>query len=100
MPSNPADPFAWINAEFDKDRADHLVRMAGFATTGEMLKPRPVSRVKNLDGSLQGETANEYTQRITRTAILYLLEMGLLVMPEDLDERLDDLFPPERVPNG
>jgi hypothetical protein len=98
MPSNPEDPFAWTNAEFDKDMADHLLRTAGFAVDNEMLKPRPVSKVRNPDGGSQGETLAEYTQRISRTTILYLLEMGLLVIPEDITERLDDFFPMQRVP--
>lgn len=95
------NPFApWVNAEFDKDMAAHLIRTAGFATDFEASKPRPVSRVRNPDGSPQGETAAEHTRRITETAVLYLLEMGLVVIPEDIEERLDRLLPMQRTPNG
>ena len=94
-----ADDFPpWENAEFDQETAHNLVRMASYAVDAEARKPRPVSRVRNPDGSEQGETAVEFTGRLTETAVLYLLEMGLLVIPEDIGERLEQFFPMEREP--
>jgi hypothetical protein len=90
------DPYPWSNAQFDQGMAHNLVRMASHAVDSEVRKPTPVSRVRNPDGSEQGETAAEFTARLTETAVLYLLEMGLLVIPEDIGERLEQFFPLER----
>jgi hypothetical protein len=90
------DLSVWHNADYDRDLAHGLVRLANFATDQEALTPR-VSRVANPDGSTQRETAAEFTHRITETAVLYLLEMGLLVMPEDVEARLEGFFPSQRI---
>jgi hypothetical protein len=62
------------------------------------MKPPPRSRVRNPDGSSQSETRAERDRRIVGTAVLYLLEMGLLVIPDDADQRLDDYLPVQRMP--
>jgi hypothetical protein len=61
------------------------------------MKPGPPSSIRNPDGSVQGETLHEYTVRIVRTAVMHLLEQGLVVFPPDIAETLDDWIPAERV---
>jgi hypothetical protein len=84
-------------AEFDRAVADAVVRVADFAADSECMKPVPASRVRNPDGSVQRETAAEHTSRIVRTAVMHLLEQGLVVFPENISELLDDWIPVERV---
>jgi hypothetical protein len=83
-------------AEFDRGNAESVLQVASFAADMEMLRPTPVSKVRNPDGSLQGETSAERTSRIVRTAVLHLLEQGLVVFSADIDQRLDRGIPMER----
>lgn len=94
----PGDPFNWVNAEFDQDAAKDVIRMAVFAADEEAMKPTPVSKIRNPDGGSQSETPHERTARITETVVMYLLEMGLLVLPEDIGSRLDQYLPVQRMP--
>jgi hypothetical protein len=91
-------PDQWANAEFDREKADALIRASMFAAGDEAMKPSPQSRVRGPGGEAQGETRAEYDRRIVGTAVLYLLEMGLLVIPADVDQRLDDCLPLARMP--
>jgi hypothetical protein len=49
--------------------------------------------VRNPDGSVQGETAAEFTRRIVTTAVTHLLDVGLLTIPADAVERMDEGIP-------
>jgi hypothetical protein len=44
-------PGQWANAEFDREKADALIRASMFAAGDEAMKPPPRSRVRNPDGS-------------------------------------------------
>jgi hypothetical protein len=88
----------WCNAEFDKERTKYLIQAAVFAVDDEVSKPPPWSNVPGPGGEPQHETGAEFIRRITGTAIMYLLEMGLLVIPDDAGERLDDYLPAQRMP--
>ena len=96
--TSPHNPLGHVNAQFDQDAARNIVRMAVFAADAEAMKPPPVSRIRNPDGSAQSETRHEYTVRIAETAIMYVLEMSLVVMPDDIDTRLDRFLPAQRMP--
>jgi hypothetical protein len=84
-------------AEFDRAAAADVIRAANFAASAEDMKPVPVSSVRNPDGSPQRETLAEHDNRIVRTAVMHLLEQGLVVFPPDIAELLDDWIPAERV---
>jgi hypothetical protein len=84
-------------AEFNRDQATAVIRVAGFAADTEAMKTTPASRVRNPDGSQQGETMAEHTSRIVRAAVMHLLEQGLVVFPPDIEEKLDDWIPVGRV---
>jgi hypothetical protein len=90
----------WRNAEFDKDTALHIIRDYGlFVADHEALRlPPPVSRIRNPDGSEQPETQHEYVSRVVENTVLYLLEMGLLVIPDDIEQRGEQYFPLQRMP--
>jgi hypothetical protein len=84
-------------AEFDRAVADDVIRAAGMAASLEALGPAPVSSVRNPDGSQQPETRAEHDTRIVRTAVMHLLEQGLVVFPPDIAELLDGWIPAERA---
>jgi hypothetical protein len=85
-------------AGFDRGVAADVVRAAVFAADSEALRvPVPLSSVRNPDGSLQNETPAERSTRIVRTAVMHLLEQGLIVFPENIRDLLDDWIPVERV---
>jgi hypothetical protein len=84
-------------AEFDREAAGFVVRVASMAAGLEAMKPRPVSRVRTPSGAAQGETLAEHDSRIVKTAVMHLLEQGLVVLPENIGELLDDFIPAERV---
>jgi hypothetical protein len=78
------------------DVTDSILRFAVFAAESEAMKPPPLSAVPDLDGSPQYETPAERTQRLVHAAVLHLIEQGLLVIPDDIDERLDRWIPLSR----
>jgi hypothetical protein len=84
-------------AEFDRGVAADVIRAADMAASTEAGKPVPVSSVRNPDGSPQLETQAEHDGRIVRTAVMHLLEQGLVVFPENIAELLDDWIPAERA---
>jgi hypothetical protein len=78
------------------DVTDNILRFAVFAADSEAMKAPPLSSVRNPDGSAQYETPAERTGRLVRAAVLHLIEQGLLVIPDDIDERLDRWIPVSR----
>ena len=82
--------------EVPAEVAEALVSIATFAADHEAMKPRPRSAVRNPDGGVQGETQSELTRRLVGAAVLHLVEIGLLVVPEDFAARLDDWLPVSR----
>jgi hypothetical protein len=78
---------------YDQELAREVIRFGMFAADTEALKPRPVSRVPGPDGGPQGETAAEFTRRIVGKTITHLLDNGLLAIPEDARDRLDEGIP-------
>lgn len=84
--------------EFDREAARNVVRCAVLAAQGEVSrKPVPFSSIRNPDGSRQPETQNECETRLVRTAVMHLLEQGLVVLPPDIMELLDGWIPLERA---
>ncbi len=77
--------------------ADVLIQSATMAAMSETLKSRPVSRVKNPDGTAQLETQAEYDKRIVTEAVMYLLELGWVTVPEDIVEKFDEFVPLDRA---
>jgi len=61
------------------------------------MKVPPASHVPTPDGGIQSETMAEHDGRIVRTAVMHLLEQGLVVFPENIAELLDSWIPAERV---
>jgi hypothetical protein len=82
------------------DVTDDILRFAVFAADDEAMKPPPLSRIPNPDGSRQQETPAEHTARLVRAGVLHLIEQGLLVIPEDIGERLDRWIPVSRHPDA
>lgn len=41
----------------------------------------------------QSRTAAEYTRGLVTTAVTHLVEQGLLVVPDDIEQRLDEPLP-------
>ena len=70
-------PGSWN--EPDGEVLDRLARNAMFAADGEAMRPGPPSRVRNPDGSQQGETGHERTGRVVRAALRMLLANGLVI---------------------
>jgi hypothetical protein len=69
-------PVEWN--EPDPELLDQLMRVAGMAADTEALRQGPPSRILDPDGSQQGETGHERTQRVTRAALRVLLANGLV----------------------
>jgi hypothetical protein len=84
-------------AEFDREAAGFVVRVASMAAGLEATKVPPASHVPTPDGGIQSETMAEHDSRIVKTAVMHLLEQGLVVLPENIGEMLDDFIPAERV---
>lgn len=85
-------------AEFDREAARNVVRCVVLAADSEIRRaPVPFSSVRNPDGSRQAETQSERETRLVRTAVMHLLEQGLVVLPPDIAEMLDDWIPLERA---
>jgi hypothetical protein len=80
-------------APHDPDLAREIVRAGVLAADMEALKPGPASTVRNPDGSSQRETPAEYVRRIVGTAVMHLIEQGLLVIPDDAADRLEAGIP-------
>lgn len=91
---DPAQPFprTGIPAEV----AETLIYFASMAADFEAMRPGPASRIRNPDGSAQRETEVERTKRIVTAGVLHLVEIGLLVVPDDFTARQDDYFPLSR----
>lgn len=81
---------------YDPELAGEIVHYGVLAADMEALKPRPVSSMRNSDGSAQYETGAEYTRRIIGCAILHLIEVGLLVIPDDAREKMERGIPLDR----
>jgi len=80
-------------ATYDPDLAGAIIRYAALAADMEALKPTPASSVRNPDGSAQYETGAERTRRIVGRAVTHLLEVGLLVIPDDAREKMEQGIP-------
>jgi hypothetical protein len=91
---DPAQPFPRVPVP--DDVAERLVYFATFAAGDEALKPGPLSRVRNPDGSVQRETPHEFVRRVVTAGVLHLVEIGLLTVPEDFGNRLEDYLPLQR----
>jgi hypothetical protein len=67
---------------------ERLMNNAMFAADSEALKKGPPSRIRNPDGSQQGETPHERTTRVVRAALRMLLANGLITAlpPEEWPE--------------
>jgi hypothetical protein len=89
-------PFGQV-AEFDRQAAEAVVRIAAFAADAEAMREGPVSRVPGPAGLPQRETPAEKTARVVRTALLHLLEQRLVVLPDDIGTTLDGYIPLDRV---
>jgi hypothetical protein len=93
-PHSPLDPFP--RTAVPAEVAETLVYFASMAADNEAMKYRPASRVRGPDGEVQSETPAEFIKRIVTTGVLHLVEIGLLVVPEDFESRQDDYFPLSR----
>ena len=91
---SPLEPFP--RTAVPPEVAGTLVYFAAFAADAEAMKNAPVSRVRGPRGEEQSETRAEFTKRIVAAGVLHLVEIGLLVIPDDLDARLDDYLPLSR----
>lgn len=67
--------------EPDAALLDELTRQAVFAADSEALRTGPPSKIRNPDGSQQGETGHERTVRVTRATLRMLLANGLITSP-------------------
>lgn len=92
----PLPPFGQV-AEFNRENAENVLRVAMHAAGGAAMRPGPPSSVRNPDGSQQGETMAERDNRIVRTAFMHLLEQNLIVLPADIEQTLDGWIPLDRV---
>lgn len=73
---------------------DAIIHFGSIAADHELLnKPMPRSSVPNPDGSPQFETPAERTRRIIATAVTHLVDVGLLTVPDDIGERLEQPIP-------
>lgn len=73
----------------DEQIVREIIHVAGMAVDYEILNcTTPVSAVRNPDGSQQLETPHEHSNRIIITAIRYCLELGLLAVPDDIEEAM------------
>lgn len=78
----------------DTQALDAIIHFGAMAADHELLnKPVPVSSVRNPDGTAQHETAAERTRRIIATAVTHLVDAGLLTVPDDIGERLEQPIP-------
>jgi hypothetical protein len=82
--------------EPDSDLLGELTHQAMFAAGAEAMKPGPPSRIRNPDGSQQGETLNERDTRVVRAALRMLLANGIItVTPVEERPEWVALSPPE-----
>lgn len=94
MPRDPLGEFPRVAVP--DDVAASLVYFAAFAASHESLKTGPPSKIHNPDGSQQRETQQEFVTRVVTAGVLHLIEVGLLTVPDDIAERLDDYLPMSR----
>ncbi|SRR6266851_1966985 len=79
------------------EMAADLVEIGVRAADMEVLgNPYPVSSVRHPDGGPQAETQAERTRRIVSTAVMHLIELGLLVIPDDIGGKLEKGIPVSR----
>lgn len=64
--------------EPDSGLLDQVTRHAMFAADAEAMRAGPPSRIRNPDGSPQGETGHERTGRIVRASLRLLLANGIV----------------------
>lgn len=83
-------------AATDPETAAALLQTAMFAADSEALDPAPPSRVPGPDGRPQRETPAEFTRRIVGAGVMHLIEQGLLIVPEDIGDRLEKPVPMRR----
>ena len=76
-----------------RDMLDEVIQFGVMAADMEALKPRPMSPIRNPDGSAQRETGAEYTRRIVGHAIRHLVEVGLLVVADDAAAKMEAGIP-------
>ena len=70
--------------EPDGEVLGQLTHDAMFAADAEAMKPGVPSRIRNPDGSRQGETPHEHATRVVRAALRMLLANGLVIAaPQD-----------------
>jgi hypothetical protein len=91
---DPTRPFPRVAVP--DDVAETLAYFAAMAADMEALEPVPDSRIRNPDGGTQRETAHEFVSRVVTAGVLHLVEIGLLVVPEDFTARQDDYLPLSR----
>lgn len=78
-----------------------IIHACDFAVDYELLRqPTPVSSIRGPGGLPQPETGAERSHRTVETAIMYAIENGLLVVPEDVAERFEGYLPVQRAPAG
>jgi hypothetical protein len=90
----PLQPFPRVTVP--DDVAQSLVYFAAFAASHESLRPGPPSRITGPDGRPQPETTQEFVTRVVTAAVLHLVEIGLLAVPDDIGQRLEDYLPMSR----
>ncbi|HEX3388840.1 MAG TPA: hypothetical protein VHT94_07365 [Streptosporangiaceae bacterium] len=66
--------------EPDSDLLGELTHQAVFAADAEAMRAGPPSRIRNPDGSRQGETGHERTTRVVRAALRMLLANGIITV--------------------
>jgi hypothetical protein len=78
---------------YDPELAGQIIHYGVLAADMEALKLTPASSVRNPDGSAQYETGAERTRRIIGCAVTHLLNVGLLVIPDDAREKMEQGIP-------
>lgn len=66
---------------------DEIIHTAVLAADMEAMSAGPPSRIRNPDGSAQGETQAERTRRLVNTAIRHAVDNGLLQVAPDAEQR-------------
>jgi hypothetical protein len=80
----------------ERDILADVIHLGVLAADMEALGPQRFSSVRNPDGSAQPETHAEHTRRIIGAAIRHLVAAGLLAVPENAADLMEDGIPPGR----
>jgi hypothetical protein len=79
-----------MSMPFDRDAAHRVVSILLRAAEAEAAGPRRKSQLSDLTGPVPYESPNEKLERILIAAVTHGLKLELLILPDDIEARLNN----------